>query len=780
MSDERDRTDDDVPASELAAELRKLWAAAERARGAEIRVSAFAKEEAFLSPSSLYAYLAGTTVPTALVLDRILRALGVHGPALGHMADLREEAVSARQRAGRRRRNPVRPEPDSVPAPCQLPPDVRGFIGRAEQLAELDRLLVARERQPATTVALASGTPGVGKTALVTHWAHRVRNQFPDGMLYVDLRGFDPEQPLEPGQVLGTFLRGLGVSGDAIPAELAERTALFRARLDRRKVLVFLDNAASEDQVRPLLPNSPDSVVVVTSRNTLPGLVARDGAHLVPVPSLPVGEAVTLLRLLIGEERVVADQDGAAELVKRCALLPLAIRVGADLATTRRRERLIVLADELHRYHLDLFSAGGDERTAIRAVFSWSYLHLRADRARAFRLLGLHPGHDLDVYTCAALLDVELAAARLRIDDLVRANLLEHAGDQRYRMHDLLRAYAHEQTPRDEAEEAMHRLFDHYLSTSAAAMDLVIPDDHHSRPAIAMRASEHPLVSAEEAIAWLDAERRNLLTLAEVAANEDWPPVCATQMSALLCRYLHNRAHYADAMALHTLALKVARHRESAELEGWELARIGDVHLRLGHHVEALDHLEHALTIARQIGDPRLEARALRLLGQVCLRQGRHQDALALLRQALPLTRTVADRHLEGHVLSILGVVLDELGRHEEARTCHEAAVTVSQQVRDHDLAGHVLNNLGIHHQRIGDPEAHAYHRRALTIARLAANPGLEADSSLRLGVALRDLDRTEEARVALDNARSIAAGIGDRTVMAEVHRVLDTLGGPR
>jgi tetratricopeptide (TPR) repeat protein len=754
VSEESKQSDD--PPSRLAAELRRLWSVAERRLGAPIKVGAFARE-LFLSQSSLYAYRDGSTLPPPLVLDRIVLALGGAPEDLRRLAELREAAAEARQRS-RRKRSPAR---ESVVSPCQLPPDVRHFIGRAEQIAELNALAA----EP-SAVALVSGTAGVGKTSLVVHWAHQVRDLFADGMLYVDLRGFDPEQPLEPGQVLGTFLRGLGVTADAIPSDLAERTALFRATLDRRKVLIFLDNAAAEEQVRPLLPNSPHSFVVVTSRNTLPGLIARDGAHLVPVPSLPVPEAVTLLQRLIGQQRVGADLKGAAALVERCARLPLAIRIGADLASTRRRSRLTELAYELHCYHLDLFSAGGDDRTAIRAVFSWSYLHLRADRARAFRLLGLHPGHDLDVYTCAALLDVNVAETRLRIDDLVRANLVEEAGEDRYRMHDLLRAYAREQVDRTESDEAMRRLFDHYLGTIATAVKLTTPDDLSGRPPIAALGIVFPLATSEEAVTWLDTERRNLLTLAEVAANEDWP-VCVIQLSALLCRYLHDRAHYADAMALHTLALKVARNSENAVLEGWELARIGDVYKRLGHNDEARDHLENALTIAREGGDQPLEARALRHLAQIHLRQGRADQALTRLRAALPLTRRTADRHLEAHVLSTLGLTRDELAHHDDARLSHEAALQVSQQLRDDDLRGRTLNNLGIHHQRADPDRAESYHRRALAIAQDTVNPSLEADALLSLGVALRRQGHPEKAREPLNNALTIAVALGDRATAA-------------
>ncbi len=763
-----------APASDLGEELRKLWRTAELAAGVPIKVGTAAKR-LHLSASSLYAYLDGATLPSAVVLDKILHELRASDADLRRMADLREAVANSRRTKRKRAAKSV----EAAVSPWQLPPDVRGFTGRAMQLARLDALLTAREQCSAATIALVSGTPGVGKTALVVHWAYQVRDRFPDGLLYVDLRGFDPEQPREPAQVLGTFLRSLGVARDQVPSDMAERTALFRARLDRRKILVFLDNAASDEQVRPLLPNSPHSVVVVTSRNSLNGLIARHGAHHVRVPHLPLDDAVSLLQVLIGDNRVDEDQTGAAELVERCALLPLAIRIGAELATTRRRSGLTELAEELRQYHLDLFSAGGDERTAIRTVFSWSYLHLRAERARAFRLLGLHPGQDLDVHTCAALMDVDLPEARLRIDDLVRANLLEEAGDDRYRMHDLLRAYAREEADRHdpaELDHAMHRLFGHYLGTSATAMALVAPHDTVVRTAAEFLTTALPLANVEHAMDWLDAERQNLLTMAEVAANGNWPDR-AIQVSALLCRYLVTRAHYDDALSLHTLALKVARNYDQRELEGWELARIGVVHLRQGHFVEAKDHLVNALTIARDCEDVMLECRALRFLGEACAHSGHCVDARELLVHALHLARELEDCYLEGHILSALGLTHDQLDHSDEALACHYNALLVADRLEDPNLRGPVLNNLGVYYRRRAVyAKAEMCHRRALTIARTAGNPALEADSLVKLGEVLYEDGQVEPARALVNSALAIAVKIGDRNVEAQVHRILDTL----
>ncbi len=773
MSDARDR--DGSSRRDLCDELRRLRQAAEVSAGTELKVKALARR-LHISPSSVYAYFDGTTLPSPIVLDKILHELGASDLDKKRLADLRED--EDHRRRTERRGGATKSKVVHVVSPWQLPPDVRGFTGRTPELARLDALLTAREEFSAPTIALLSGTAGVGKTALAVHWAHRKRDRFPHGLLYVDLQGFDPEQPREPGQVLGNFLRGLGVERNDVPADLADRAALFRALLDQRKVLILLDNAASDDQVRPLLPNSPHSLVIVTSRNSLNGLIARHGAHHLRVPHLPVDDAVSLLQVLIDDNRVDDDQAGAARLVERCALLPLAIRIGAELASTRRRSRLTELAEELRQYHLDLFSAGGDERTAIRTVFSWSYLHLRADRARAFRLLGLHPGQDLDVHTCAALMDVNLLEARLRIDDLVRANLIEEAGDDRYHMHDLLRAYAREEAERcDPAEvcQAMLRLFDHYLQTGATAMTLIAPHDVVSRAAAGRAVSTLELETAEDAMDWLDAERQNLLTMAEVAANGEWP-LLTNQVSALLFRHLATRAQYHDALALHMLALKVARNQGRHELAGWELLRIGVVHLRLGHFDEAQAHLANALTIAEDGNDPVLACRALRQLGHTHLVMGQAERARELLCQALSRAQALEDPFIGAHVLSCLGAAHDLLDQRDEALVCHHEAYDLAVDLSDNELLGQVLIHLGRHYAGSDLDKAEFCHRRALDIARTMGNPALEAGTLLELGVVMVALDRVDDARTALTDALVLAVGIGARHIEHRIRVALEEL----
>ena len=369
-----------------------------------------------------------------------------------------------------------------------------------------------------------AGTAGVGKTALAVHWGHRVRDAFPGGQLYCDLRGYDPREPVTAADALAGFLRTLGVADQDIPADAGERAACYRSLLDGRRALVVLDNAASVEQVRPLLPGTQSCVVLVTSRDSLAGLVARHGARRLDLNLLPAGDAVSLLRELIGE-RVDADKAAGSTLAGQCARLPLALRVAAELAAVRPDMDLAHLVSELadEQRRLDLLDAGGDPRTAVRAVFSWSYRRLPADAARAFRLIGLHPGPDLDTLAAAALTGASPRQAADLLARLARSHLIYPAGSGRYAMHELLRAYAASITTA-EADGALTRLLDYYLAAAAAAVDTLFPAERKYRPRVTRPATPLPHVAdVAAARAWLDAERAVLVRVAGHAASGAWP-----------------------------------------------------------------------------------------------------------------------------------------------------------------------------------------------------------------------------------------------------------------
>jgi transcriptional regulator with XRE-family HTH domain len=326
--------------------------------------------------------------------------------------------------AGPNLADPNPPLPAVVPR--QLPPGPGCFVGRETELKALTEFIGGHQIAGGTVVIrTVAGTAGVGKTALAVRWAHTVAAQFPDGQLFVNLRGYDPDQPLAAGDALAGFLRALGVPSRDVPAEESERTALYRSLLAGRRMLVVLDNAGSEEQVRPLLPGAPTCAVVVTSRDSLAGLVAREGAERLDLDLLSVHEAIELLRGLL-RERVVADTDAVQALAGQCSRLPLALRVAAELVAARPAVPLAELAAELaDQRRLDLLDAAGDPRTGVRAVFSWSYQHLDAGTACAFRLLGLHPGPDFDSCATAALTGVPLEQAVRLLGVLARAHLIQ-------------------------------------------------------------------------------------------------------------------------------------------------------------------------------------------------------------------------------------------------------------------------------------------------------------------------------------------------------------------
>ena len=321
---------------------------------------------------------------------------------------------------------PDRPAGGLLAVPHQLPAAVAPFVGRKSELAALSDLL-GQMRGAASTVVISviAGTAGVGKTALAVQWAHQLADRFPDGQLYVNLRGYDPGQPMSAADALARFLRDLGVAGPDIPADEQERAARYRSLLAGRRMLIVLDNVAEPGQVRPLLPGSHGCATVVTSRDALAGLVARDGARRLDLDLLPSADAISLLETLIGA-RVADEPDAAAALAVCCCQLPLTLRIAAELAVARPGASVTSLAAELsgQQPRLDLLAAGGDSSTAVRAVFSWSIRHLDPGTVRAFWLLGLHPGPDLDACAATALTGASPQHTRLLLDQLVRAHLI--------------------------------------------------------------------------------------------------------------------------------------------------------------------------------------------------------------------------------------------------------------------------------------------------------------------------------------------------------------------
>ena len=632
------------------------------------------------------------------------------------------------------------PEPAVLTGPAtprELPADVRHFTGRDGELAVLTTQLEQPGAAAPRTVVI-SGTAGVGKTALAVHWAHQAAGQFPDGQLYINLRGYDPGQPVTAADGLARFLRSLGVAGQEIPAEEAERAARYRSVIAGRRMLVVLDNAGTVEQVRPLLPGTPSCAVLVTSRDSLAGLVARDGAARLDFDLLPVPDAVGLLRALIGA-RVDADPGAAAALAGQCCRLPLALRVAAELAATRAAAPLAQLADELTdlRRRLELLDAGGDTHTAMRAVFSWSCRQLDTRELRAFRFAGLYPGPGIDAFAMAALADTTPDDADRLLGRLARAHLIEPGPAGRYGMHDLLRAYARELADSQDTEagqrSALTRLFDYELRAAGTAMDALYPAEHHLRPAIPATALPRPpLADGVIARGWLTSERTTLVAL----AAEPGFPWHVARLGPVLFRYLDAGGHFDDAAAVCAEAVRAARLTADQAAEASALLCLGIVSWRLGRYDDAAAHLGQATALFRKAGDRVGEARALGNLGIVESCHGRLDSAVGHHQRALALTREAGDKLCQARALDSLAGVRCQQEDYDRAAECQLAALSIYRQLGDRHGEADVLCALGaVACLQDRHPQAAWYLRQAITVSRAAGDRLCEARALSNLGV---------------------------------------------
>jgi DNA-binding SARP family transcriptional activator len=636
------------------------------------------------------------------------------------------------------------PPAGAIPGPAvprELPGPVPQFTGRAAELADLTGMLErAGAQRPRTLVISAiAGMAGVGKTALALQWAHQVADRFPDGQLHVNLRGYDPGQPMPAADALAGFLRSLGLAEAEIPAETAERAARYRSLLAGRRMLIVIDNARDADQVRPLLPGSPSCAAVVTSRDALTGLVARDGARRLDLDLLPPADAVALLRALIGE-RVDAEPEATATLAGYCGRLPLALRVAAERAVASPRVSLADATSQLADQHerLDLLDAAGDRLTAARAVFWWSVRHLDDEAARAFRLLGLHPGTGFDAYAAAALTDTTLRQARWLLDRLARAHLIQRAGKGRYGMHDLLRAYAADQAAGRDSElerrAALTRLFDHYLAIAAVAAGTLFPGDP-DQPALPGPAGPvPPVTSPAAALAWLDGQRSTLVAVAAHAADHGWPGH-AIGLAGTIFRYL-DVGHFTDAAAMHGHARRAAVRAGDRAAEAAALTMLGAADAARGRLRQATSHLEQALAMCREDGDRIGEARALGNLGMAGYCQGRYQQATGCHQKALAIYLEAGDHAGEARELHGLGVVDLRQGRYEQAAGHLRRSLALFHDGGLQSGEAHVLGHLGELELRQGrHARAVGLLRRSLELGREIGSRSCEARALTCLGV---------------------------------------------
>jgi len=637
--------------------------------------------------------------------------------------------------------------------PRQLPAAVAHFAGRADELATLTGLLPRRAETTGTVVISAiGGTAGVGKTALAVYWAHRVADRFPDGQLYVDLRGFSPGgQVVAPGEAVRRFLDALDVSPEKIPVDLDAQAALYRSLLAGRRMLVVLDNARDSAQVRPLLPGAATCLVLVTSRNQLTGLVAADGAHPVDLDLLSVGEAQELLARRLGAQRVAAEPEAVEEIVTRCARLPLALALVAARAAARPRVELHVLAGELADARQRWQTLTGDDpHTDVRAVFSWSYQALTPAAARLFRLLGLHPGPNTSVPAATSLVGLAPDAVPTLLAELTRASLLIEPTAGRYTFHDLLRHYAAQLAHSIDTDEQRHaatdRILDHYLHTAYSAERLLNPA-RAPVPLAPLRAGVTPQQLSDhiQALGWLTAERPVLLAAVAHAAATGFD-THTWQLAWTLTTFLDRRGHWHDQVAVGEAAVAAAQRladpttqaqtHDSLAVTYTRLSRLDDAHTQLryaldlatqtnnqnqqahthrslaylwdrrGHPAQALDHARQALHLYQATGHQAGQAYTLNTVGWYHTLLGEHQQALTYCQQALTLHQQRADRFGQAATWDSLGYVHHHLGQHTQAVTCYQHALTLYRDVGDRYYEADTLSHVGDAHHATGEPEA--------------------------------------------------------------------------
>jgi DNA-binding SARP family transcriptional activator/tetratricopeptide (TPR) repeat protein len=681
--------------------------------------------------------------------------------------------------------------PPARPVPAQLPADVSGFTGRAAELDALTRLLPAIAPStgppdaPTTLVISAvSGTAGVGKTALALHWAHRIRDRFPDGQLYLNLRGFDPAGPaVEPAVAVRAFLDAFAVAPDRIPSTVDGQIALYRSLLDGKRILIVLDNARDAGQIRPLLPGSTTALVIVTSRSQLTPLAATNGAQVLTLDLLSGAEARELLAGRLGRDRLAAEPRATEEIIARCVGLPLALTVAAARAATRPAFPLTSLAAELAESSgpLDALTAG-DPATDSRAVFSWSYATLIPAAARLFRLLGLHPGPDISVAAAASLAGVAPAEARRLLAELARASLIAEHVPGRYACHDLLRAYAADLTRADDPAQARDaafgRLLDHYLHTAHAGAVLLEPTlDAIGLTAARPGVTPERLADYEHAIAWFGAEYLVLLAvLRQVAAAA--ADAHGWQLAWALLTFLDRRGHWPELAFTQQVALSAAErlgdqaeqaraHRGLARAYGRQgrhdealvhLTRANDLYQVLGNRVgqtrtelnltvlfgqasnwtEAVLHAERALALARSTGEPTSQAMALNSVGWCYAQLGDYPQALTFCEQALALHRQLDDRRQQASVWDSLGYVHQHLGDYGQATVCYGNALSLLRELADRNGMAETLTHLGDAQRTRAPDAARSSWQQALGILTDLGHPAADT-----VRARLRDLERT-------------------------------------
>jgi len=712
--------------------------------------------------------------------SRLVEELGVEpSPSLLelHRAMLRDESIIA---------NPwmspssIMTQPAALPVPAQLPATASKFTGRAQYLSQLDDHIVNDPLPPAAgrTVIL-SGIGGVGKTALALTWAHHVRLRFPDGQLYVDLRGHT-QAHVQSIDALASLLRTLGVPGDRIPIETDEAAALYRTQVAERRLLIVLDNAANADQVRPLLPGTAASLVIITSRTKLMGLATTHGASQIPVEPLTRTECLTLLAKLIGRKRVDDESTAAAQLVELCGHLPLAVRIIAANLAGNPRQSLISCVSALGRDPLGTLMVLGDTSIAMRTVLDQSYACLAPSQQRMFRLLAVCPGHTIGADTASALAATSNVEAQRMLAQLADYSIVEQLGHERFGWHDLVHAYACERVRTDETsaerDAATSRLFDRYTSVATAAADLLDP---HRIPLPASPAPADPPVyfhDRGEALAWLDIELPNLVACAQHAATNG-PHPAAWALADALRGYFWQRRLSVEWRTVAQAGLYAARVEHDIRASAASHRSLANACMSQARYDEAIEHYSASLTLSREACWYDSQRIAQAGLASAHRELGQLDVAASLLRDSLFEARDHAQPAALARLLNKLGLVYVESGNPAAAMACLREALAIDTDIGSNRSLSEGHNNLALALHMLGDLEAALCHvTTARTLSRRLEDRVGEANKLDTLASVHRDLRSYSQALDFAQQALALAVELDDQRIQAHALNTLATV----
>lgn len=638
----------------------------------------------------------------------------------------------------------------ALPDPAQLPADVGDFAGRAAPLAVLAELMTAADPHSGVAVAVIAitGAGGMGKTALAVHAGHLHRGLFPDGQLYVNLRG-GSDHPVPGADVLRRFLCALGVSAPQVPADADERAVLYRSLLAGKRVLIVLDDARDSAQVRPLIPAGSGNVVLITSRSRLTGL---DSMRRIQLGAMGRDSSWRLLAQVAGVARIQADPDASARVLAACAGLPLALRIVAAHLAAEPTRTVSELADRLadSRRRLDVLRA--DDR-AVRASFAISYNDLpdgERPPARLFRLLGLWDGPAVSRPAAAALAGLPETVVSELIESLTEHHLLEPAPSSRYQFHDLVRSYAMERCVAEEPavvrDLALRRVFSWYLHSAHGASRLIEPQRYLSVVSGEPDVPPLTLESREDAVSWYESERGNLMSAVSQLARLGLDD-CAWRLAVTLVPYYNLRKVWDDWIATHQLALASARRAADGYGVACVLCGLGRAWTDLHRFDDALAAYQQSLTLFREAGDERGALRVLSNLASLHGARGELESSLLFAREALAIARKSADERSEGVILGTIGVAFGSLGRYRDAVHHFRLALAIRQRSDDLYGQGIILTNLGEAYQGLEDYEQADYHYRlALDIRRAISDRFGEASTLSKLGQLRRKCDDRDGA----------------------------------